>query len=161
MLTALLLGRSALGRRLYAFGGNPEAAHRMGIGLGAIQGVAYGWLGMMAAIAGLVQAHRVGESVPNALVGTELFVLAAAVLGGASLFGGTGSVGGVLMGVLLLAVLRNGLNLMGVSPYFFQVLLGAVVLACAAATGLRRTQRRTRQCSTDATPAAPLAGAAP
>ena len=58
LLTALLLGRSALGRRLYAFGGNPEAAHRMGIGLGAIQGVAYGWLGMMAAIAGLVQAHR-------------------------------------------------------------------------------------------------------
>ena len=60
LLTALLLGHSALGRRLYAFGGNPEAAHRMGIGLGAIQGVAYGWLGMMAAIAGLVQAHRVG-----------------------------------------------------------------------------------------------------
>ena len=138
LLTALLLGHSALGRRLYAFGGNPEAAHRMGIGLGAMQGMAYGWLGLMAALAGLVQAHRVGESVPNALVGTELFVLAAAVLGGASLTGGRGSVGGVLMGVLLLAVLRNGLNLAGVSPYVFQVLLGAVVLACAAATGLRR-----------------------
>ncbi len=142
LATALMLGRSALGRRLHAFGGNPEAAHRMGIGLGAMQAVAYGWMGLMAAVAGLVQAHRVGESVPNAMVGMELFVLAATVLGGASLFGGTGSVGGVLLGVLLLAVLRNGLNLMGVSPYFFQVLLGAVVLACAAATGWRRQQRR-------------------
>lgn len=163
LLTALLLGHSALGRRLYAFGGNPEAAHRMGMGLGSLQAVAYGWLGLMAALAGLVQAHRVGESVPNALLGTELFVLAAAVLGGASLFGGTGSVGGVLLGVLLLALLRNGLNLMGVSPYLFQVLLGAVVLACAAATGRQRPQRR-RATIAPAVPAAPSAtasGAAP
>jgi simple sugar transport system permease protein len=164
LLTALLLGHSALGRRLYALGGHPEAAHRMGIGPGAIQAVAYGWLGTMAALAGLVQAHRVGESVPNALVGTELFVLAAAVLGGASLFGGTGSVGGVLMGVLLLAVLRNGLNLIGVSPYFFQLLLGAVVLACAAAAGLQRQQRRSAALApsvSSAVPSTAPSGAAP
>lgn len=142
VVTALLLARSSLGRQIYAFGGNAEAARRMGIPLGALQGWAYGWLGLMAALAGLVQAHRVGESVPNALVGGELFVLAAAVLGGASLLGGTGTVGGVLMGVLMLAVLRNGLNLMGISPYFFQVLLGAVVLASAAATGMRLQRRR-------------------
>lgn len=151
MLTALMLGRSALGRQLHAFGGNPEAAHRMGIGLGAMQAVAYGWMGAMAAVAGMVQAHRVGESVPNAMVGTELFVLAAAVLGGASLTGGKGSVAGVLMGVLLLAVLRNGLNLLDISPYFFPVLLGAVVLACAAATGLRWQGRRRRAPSLQAT----------
>jgi simple sugar transport system permease protein len=158
LLTALLLGHSALGRRLYALGGHPEAAHRMGIGPGAIQAVAYGWLGTMAALAGLVQAHRVGESVPNALVGTELFVLAAAV------FGGTGSVGGVLMGVLLLAVLRNGLNLIGVSPYFFQLLLGAVVLACAAAAGLQRQQRRSAALApsvSSAVPSTAPSGAAP
>jgi simple sugar transport system permease protein len=140
--TAWLLQRSALGRQIHAFGGNPEAARRMGVPLGALQGFAYGFLGLMAALAGLLQAHRVGEAVPNAMVGGELFVLAAAVLGGASLTGGSGTVAGVLMGVLLLAVLRNGLNLMGVSPYFFQVLLGAVVLASAAATGLKRQRRR-------------------
>lgn len=159
-VTAWLLQRSSLGRQVYAFGGNPEAARRMGVRLGAVQGVAYGWLGLMAAIAGLVQAHRVGEAVPNALVGGELFVLAAAVLGGASLLGGSGTVGGVVMGVLLLAVLRNGLNLMGISPYFFQVLLGAVVLASAAATGLKLQRRRPAGtvAAPSAPPAAPLAG---
>lgn len=141
-VTAWLLNRSSLGRQIYAFGGNAEAARRMGVRLGAVQVFAYGWLGGAAALAGLVQAHRVGESVPNALVGGELFVLASAVLGGASLLGGSGTVGGVLLGVLLLAVLRNGLNLMGISPYFFQVLLGAVVLASAAFTGQRRQRRR-------------------
>lgn len=157
LATSLLLNRSALGRQIYAFGGNAEAARRMGVKLGAVQAFAYGWLGLMAALAGLLQAHRVGESVPNAMVGGELFVLAAAVLGGASLLGGSGSVIGVLLGVLLLAVLRNGLNLMGVSPYFFQVLLGAVVLASAAATGLRGQRRRCA--STPTTPAAPAAPA--
>jgi simple sugar transport system permease protein len=160
VFTELLLGRSSLGRQIYAFGGNAEAARRMGIRLGAVQGFAYGWLGLMAALAGLVQAHRVGESVPNAMVGGELFVLASAVLGGASLLGGTGSVAGVLMGVLLLAVLRNGLNLMGVSPYFFQVALGAVVLASAAAGGLRIQRRRSPATGAVATTpiAAPAAG---
>lgn len=155
LLTALMLGCSALGRQLHAFGGNPEAAHRMGMRLGAMQAVAYGWMGAMAAVAGMVQAHRVGESVPNAMVGTELFVLAAAVLGGASLTGGTGSVAGVLLGVLLLAVLRNGLNLLGISPYFFPVLLGAVVLACAAAMGLRWQGRRSRAPAIQASGAKP------
>ncbi|MCW8174482.1 ABC transporter permease [Verminephrobacter aporrectodeae subsp. tuberculatae] len=140
--TAWLLNRTALGRQVHAVGGNPEAARRVGVRLLAVHLFAYGYLGLLAALAGLVQAHRVGESVPNALVGGELFVLASAVLGGASLTGGTGTVGGVLLGIVLLAVLRNGLNLMGISPYFFQVLLGLVVLASAAATG--RKHRRPR-----------------
>eukprot|EP01035_Chromulina_nebulosa_P061465 gene61465-84076_t len=72
--------RTTWGRRLYAMGGNPEAARRIGISIGACQALAYGYLGLMAGVAGLLQAHRVGESVPNALVGGELNVLAAAVL---------------------------------------------------------------------------------
>lgn len=142
VFTAWLMNRTGLGRQVYAVGGNVEAARRVGIRLPLIHAFVYGYLGVLAAIAGFVQAHRVGESVPNAMVGGELFVLAAAVLGGASLNGGTGTVGGVLLGVLLLAMLRNGLNLMGVSPYFFQVVLGAVVLASAAATGLRLRAHR-------------------
>ena len=142
LLTAFVLKHTALGRQVYAVGGNPEAARRVGVRLWAVNLFAYGYLGVMAALAGFVQAHRVGESVPNALVGGELFVLASAVLGGASLTGGTGSVRGVLLGVVLLAVLRNGLNLMGVSPYFFQVVLGVVVLASAAATGLKHRRPR-------------------
>ena len=139
--TAFIMNRTALGRQTFAMGGNVEAARRAGINLSTTQIFAYGYLGLMAGLAGLVQAHRVGEAVPNAMVGGELFVLAAAVLGGASLTGGTGSVGGVMLGILLLAMLRNGLNLLGVSPYFFQVLLGVVILASAAMTGIKARRR--------------------
>lgn len=137
LLTAFIMNRTALGRQVFATGGNPEAAKRAGINLSMIQGFAYGYLGLMAGLAGLVQANRVGEAVPNAMVGGELFVLAAAVLGGASLTGGRGSVGGVMLGILLLAMLRNGLNLIGISPYFFQILLGLVILASATVSGLK------------------------
>ena len=139
--TAFVMNRTSLGRQTFAMGGNVEAARRAGINLSTTQLFAYGYLGLMAGLAGLVQAHRVGEAVPNAMVGGELFVLAAAVLGGASLTGGSGSVGGVMLGILLLAMLRNGLNLLGVSPYFFQILLGVVILASAAMTGLKARRR--------------------
>ena len=98
-LTALLLNKTNLGRQLYAVGGDAESARRIGIRVGLIHVFAYGWLGAMAAIGGLVQVYRMGEVVPNALVGGELDVLAATVLGGASLMGGKGTVSGTLMGV--------------------------------------------------------------
>ncbi len=139
--TAFIMNRTALGRQTFAMGGNVEAARRAGINLSTTQVFAYAYLGLLAGLAGLVQAHRVGEAVPNAMVGGELFVLAAAVLGGASLTGGSGSVGGVMLGIALLAMLRNGLNLMGISPYFFQILLGVVILASAAMTGLKSRRR--------------------
>jgi simple sugar transport system permease protein len=144
VLTWLMMNRTTLGRKLYALGGNPEGARRIGISPGAMTALAYGYLGLLAGVAGLLQAHRVGESVPNALVGNELNVLAAAVLGGASLTGGIGSVGGVILGILLLAVLQNGLNLLGVSPYFFQVIIGAVILISTSATGLAARAPRQR-----------------
>jgi simple sugar transport system permease protein len=134
LLTWLLMARSHAGRQLYAMGGNAESARRIGIDIGAMHYLAYGYLGFMAAVAGLLQAHRVGESVPNALYGGELSVLSAAVLGGASLNGGAGSVGGVLLGIVLLAILQNGLNLLGVSPYFFQIVIGVVILASTTFT---------------------------
>ncbi|MFO1070815.1 MAG: ABC transporter permease [Geminicoccaceae bacterium] len=145
VLTWLLMNRSTAGRQLYAMGGNPEAARRLGIDIGKMHYLAFGYMGLLAGLAGLVQAHRVGQSVPNAMVGGELNVLAAAVLGGASLMGGIGSVGGVLLGILLLAVLQNGLNLLGVSPYFFQIVIGLVILVSTSITGLSsRPQRRRR-----------------
>jgi len=140
--TWYLMTQSAAGRQLTAMGGNPEGARRLGIPEFAMHLLAYGWLGGMAGIAGLVQAHRVGESVPNAMVGGELNVLAAAVLGGASLSGGQGSVGGVLLGILLLAMLQNGLNLLGVSPYFFQIVIGLAILVSTSLTGARVQRRR-------------------
>lgn len=146
LLTWLLMTRSAAGRQLTAMGGNVEAARRLGVNLAAMHFLAYGYLGLMAGLAGLLQAHRVGEAVPNAMYGNELNVLAAAVLGGASLSGGLGSVGGVLLGILLLAMLQNGLNLLGVSPYFFQIVIGLVILVSTSITGLStRVRRRDRR----------------
>lgn len=142
--TWILMTRLSAGRLLYATGGNAEAARRLGINIAAMRYLAYGYLGFMAALAGILQAHRVGESVPNALYGQELNVLAACVLGGASLMGGIGTVSGVILGVLLLAILQNGLNLMGVSPYFFQIIIGAVILISTSITGFLSRPGRKR-----------------
>ncbi|MDQ0394161.1 ABC transporter permease [Labrys monachus] len=142
LLTWLFMTRTKIGRQLYAMGGNPEAARRVGVNIGLLHFVAYGFLGFMAAVGGLLQAHRVGESVPNAMYNTELSVLSAAVLGGASLTGGIGTVPGVLLGIVLLAMLQNGLNLLGVSSYFFQIVIGLTILISTSITVMSARQRR-------------------
>jgi len=137
-LTWLLLNKTHLGRQLFAVGGDQESARRIGIRVGVLHLFAYGYLGAMAAIGGLVQVYRVGEVVPNALVGGELDVLAAAVLGGASLNGGKGSVGGTLMGVFLIGLLKNGLNLIGVSNYFMNIVIGVVIVVAITVTHYKK-----------------------
>lgn len=142
LVTWLLMTRASIGRQLYALGGNPEAARRIGVNVGKLSFFAYGYLGLLAALGGMVQAHRVGESVPNAMVNTELAVLSAAVLGGASLTGGIGTVPGVLLGIVLLAILQNGLNLLGVSSYFFQIVIGVTILVSTSITVLSSRRGR-------------------
>jgi simple sugar transport system permease protein len=142
LVTWLLMTRTSIGRQLYAMGGNPEAARRIGVDIGRLSFFAYGYLGLLAALGGMLQAHRVGESVPNAMVNTELAVLSAAVLGGASLTGGIGTVPGVLLGIVLLAILQNGLNLLGVSSYFFQIVIGVTILVSTSVTVLSSRRGR-------------------
>lgn len=126
--TWLLIRRLTIGRQLYAMGDNPEGARRVGVNIAAMHYLAYGWLGISAGIAGLMQAHYAQEVVPNALYGRELEALAAVVLGGARLGGGRGTILGAVLGVALVAVTQNGLNLLGVSPYAFKMVIGAVIL---------------------------------
>lgn len=126
--TWILIRHTTTGRQLYAFGDNPEGARRAGINIGLMQAIAFGWCGMMAGIGGLMQANITKEVVPMALIGRELDVLAAVVLGGARLGGGRGSVLGCFLGVLLVAVTQNGLNLLGVSPYAFKMVVGIIIL---------------------------------
>jgi len=128
LATWLLLRRTSTGRQLYAMGDNPEGARRVGINIGAMHYLAFGWLGLMAGIAGLMQAHYAQEVVPNALYGRELDVLAAVVLGGARLGGGRGTILGVFLGIILVAMTQNGLNLLGISPYAFKMIIGAIIL---------------------------------
>ncbi|SNY92231.1 simple sugar transport system permease protein [Cohaesibacter sp. ES.047] len=128
--TWVLTQKTNLGRQLYAFGDNPEGARRAGVNMAAMQAIAFGWMGLMAGIAGLMQVNIVQEVVPNALYGRELDVLAAVVLGGARLGGGKGSILGCVLGVMFVAVTQNGLNLLGVSPFAFQMIIGgAIVIA--------------------------------
>ena len=139
--TWLLINRTTLGRQLYAFGDNPEGARRLGINIALMQFLAFGWMGMMAGIGGLMQVNIVQEVVPNALIGRELNVLAAVVLGGARLGGGRGSVLGCVLGVMIVALTQNGLNLMGVSPFAFKMVVGAIILIAISASNLSFARR--------------------
>jgi len=144
VLTQYLMAHTRIGRQVYALGGNPEAASRIGINVLGVQLLAYGYLGFLAAVAGFIQAGRVHQAVPTAMAGQELNVLAVAILGGASLVGGIGSMGGVVLGVLFLAMLQNGLNLLGVSPYFFGVVIGLAILISISMTGYAEKHARRR-----------------
>jgi len=135
--TWILIRYTTTGRQLYAFGDNPEGARRVGINIARMQYIAFGWCGLMAGIAGLMQVNIVQEVVPNALIGRELDVLAAVVLGGARLGGGRGSVLGCVLGVLLVAVTQNGLNLLGVSPFAFKMVVGAIILIAISSSNLK------------------------
>lgn len=144
VFTSYLMGGTRIGRQVYALGGNPDAASRVGVSVLRVQLLAYGYLGLLAAVAGFVQAGRVHQAVPTAMAGQELNVLAVAILGGASLVGGLGSMTGVVLGVLFLAMLQNGLNLMGVSSYFFGVVIGLAILISISMTGyMEKYARRT------------------
>ncbi len=145
VFTHFLMSRTHGGRQIYALGGNPDAASRVGIRILRLQLLVYGYLGFLAGLAGFVQAHRVHQVVPTAMFGTELSVLAVAILGGASLVGGLGSMGGVVLGVLLLAILQNGLNLLGVSPYFFDVVIGLAILISISLTAVTERKLRTKR----------------
>jgi len=136
-----LLHVSGWGRQITGYGSNAEAARRSGVKVWLLHGLAYGWLGICAGIAGLMQANIAREVVPNALNGRELDILAAVVLGGATLGGGRGTVAGAVLGVLLLAVVNNGLNLLGVTPYAYKAIVGTIILLAISTTMLFSKRR--------------------
>ncbi len=136
--TSWLLHVSSAGRLVRAIGGDPEAARRLGVPLGRLRVAIYGYMGLLAGLAGLAQCQYVLSVAPNALVGRELDVVAALVIGGASLEGGVGGVPGALLGLALVAATGNGLTLVGASSYWRQVAIGAVVLASVLLTAVTR-----------------------
>jgi simple sugar transport system permease protein len=138
----LLLNRTNLGRQIYAMGGNRDAAQRLGFHVFRINVLVYSYLGLVAGAASLVQAQLAQSVTPTVLVGKELDVLAAVVLGGASLTGGVGSVFGAILGVALLAILQNGLVLVGVSSYWNQWFVGLTILVAVSTTAWSERRRR-------------------
>lgn len=122
-----VLERTVLGRSMYAIGGNLEAARLSGLPVKKIQITVFALSGTFAALAGLVMAGRLSSAQPQAGVGYELDAIAAVVIGGASLAGGSGKATGTLVGAMLLAVIRNGLNLLNVSSFWQQIVIGLVI----------------------------------
>ncbi len=143
-VTWLLLNRTNIGRQIYALGGNKDAAQRLGFHVFRINLLVYGYLGFIAGVASIAQAQLAQSVTPTVLVGKELDVLAAVVLGGASLNGGVGTVFGAILGVTLLAILQNGLVLIGVSSYWNQWFVGLTILLAVSITAWSERRRRAR-----------------
>ncbi|MDQ0683985.1 ribose/xylose/arabinose/galactoside ABC-type transport system permease subunit/ABC-type sugar transport system substrate-binding protein [Streptomyces achromogenes] len=138
LLAAFVLGRTYIGRSMYAIGGNEEAARLSGLRVKKQKLAIYALSGVFAAVAGVVLAARLSSAQPQAADGYELDAIAAVVIGGASLAGGTGKASGTLIGALILAVLRNGLNLLSVSAFWQQVVIGVVIALAVLLDTVRR-----------------------
>ena len=124
----VLLDHTPLGRYIYAIGGNEEATRLSGVRVARYKLLVYAISGGTAAIAGLVLTSRLMSGQPNAGIGFELDAIAAVVMGGTAITGGRGSIVGTLIGAVMLGVLNNGLNMMGVSPYLQNIIKGVIIL---------------------------------
>ena len=144
LLTWLLLDYTMLGRGVYALGGAREAAERAGFNLPRIQYFIYGTVGLLSGIAGITYAALGRQANPQDIVGSELNVIAAVVLGGAPLTGGRGTVLGTLLGVALVVIMNNSLILVGIPTTWQRVVLGVIIIIGTGVPALQaqRAQRR-------------------
>lgn len=144
----ILIQRTPWGRYVHAIGGNEEAAHRTGVSVGVVKISVYALSGFLAALSGILMVAWLG-SVSSALgVGYELTVVAATVIGGTQLSGGVGSLFGAVVGAALLEVIRNGLTLSGINPYWQGAFVGTAIILAVVVDALKRgvelTPRRRR-----------------
>jgi ribose transport system permease protein len=137
-----LLGATRLGRYMYALGSNIEAARRVGVNVTGVTLAAYGLASLFAAVGGMLLVARLTMGNPNAGMGAELQAIAAAVVGGASLFGGRGTIGGCFIGAILFTTIGNGANLLGVNPFWQMVIEGLLI---AGVVYLDNVQKRRAQ----------------
>jgi ribose transport system permease protein len=135
---AFFLRKTNVGRHVVAVGGNPQAARVSGISVDRILILVYSLSGFFAGLAALLLAGRTNSGFPNAGIGAELDAIAAVIIGGASFFGGRGTVLGVFAGVLIMGLLRNGLNLMNVSVFWQELLIGVIIILAVYVDVLRR-----------------------
>ena len=138
-----VLTRTTFGRYVYAIGGNEEATRLSGVSVRFHKTMIYGVSGLMSATAAVILTARLNSAQPIAGMMYELDAIAATVIGGTSLLGGSGTIAGTLIGALIMGVLRNGLNLLGISSFLQQVVIGlvivgAVLLDARLKTGDRR-----------------------
>ena len=128
IFAVFVVNRTQLGRHIYAVGGNAQAAKFSGINVEKVKFIVYTYTGIMAGIAGVIIASRLYSGQPTAGDGAEMDAIAAVVVGGTSMSGGSGRIGGTLIGVLIIGILNNGLNLMGVDSNWQYIVKGLVIL---------------------------------
>jgi ribose transport system permease protein len=137
LIMGFVLSWTRFGRAVYAVGGNPKAAHLSGINVGRTQMMVYVISGFFAALGGLLLVARLQAAIPSAGAGIELTVIAAVVIGGTSLFGGVGSIHGTFLGVLLVSLVSNAINLLGVPSSYDDVFSGSVIALAAIIDAVR------------------------
>jgi ribose/xylose/arabinose/galactoside ABC-type transport system permease subunit len=140
MAASVVLRKFRIGRYIYAVGGNESAARASGVRVNRIKMFAYTLCGALAGLAGVVLAARITTGQPNAGVGYELDAIAAAVIGGTSLSGGTGGAGGTVLGALLMGVINNGLDLLNVPSYYQQIVKGVIIVGAVWLDRSRETK---------------------
>lgn len=137
----VLLHRTRFGRYVYAIGGNEEAARLSGVAVGFHKTIVYVISGVTAALGAVLLTARLNSAQPIAGMMYELDAIAAVVIGGTSLTGGLGTLGGTLIGALTMGVLRNGLNLLGISSFLQQIVIGLVIIAAVLMDSLVKSKR--------------------
>ena len=137
-ITWFLLTRTTLGRYIYAVGGNAEAARLSGIRVELVRGTTFVISGLCASIAGVLAASRTSSAQPDLGIGLELSAIAAAVVGGTSILGGEGAIWRAVLGVLILAMIGNGFNLLGVDTIYQQIVQGVLIIIAVGADQLLR-----------------------
>jgi ribose/xylose/arabinose/galactoside ABC-type transport system permease subunit len=136
------LTRTRFGRYVYAIGGNEEATRLSGVSVGFHKAMVYAVSGVASAVAAVILTARLNSAQPIAGIMYELDAIAATVIGGTSLLGGSGGVGGTLVGALIMGVLRNGLNLLGVSSFLQQIVIGLVIVGAVLLDALLKPVNR-------------------
>lgn len=141
IVMAIVLRQTVFGRYIFAIGSNEATARLCGIRVPMHKVLIYGLAGVFFGIAGLMQLSRLTQGDPTVAIGLELDIIAAVVIGGASLSGGTGSILGSMIGALIMAVLRNGSNQMGWPTYMQEIIIGAVIVLAVGLDKLRQKKQ--------------------
>ena len=142
IVTALLMNNTRLGRHIYAVGGNVQAARFSGISVEKVKFWIYSFSGLMAGLAGVVLASRMYSGQPTAGNGAEMDAIAAVVVGGTSMSGGSGKIGGTIIGALIIGFLNNGLNLLNVNSFWQYVVKGVVILLAVFLDFIRNRNKK-------------------
>ena len=137
IIVAFILRRLAIGRHIYAVGSNEQASRLAGVNVNSTKMFAYATSGFLAGICGIVLMSRLVTAQPNEGIMYELDAIAAAVIGGTSLMGGVGTISGTMIGAFVISILRNGLNMNGVSSFIQQIIIGCVIIGAVYIDHLR------------------------